>query len=199
VAEPEGESDSNEPHPFTYTQGGAATVNLFIVGSNQLHGDHGLSNDPDRGADELLHDPQFGASAHSRRQFPVPDPGKLRGNDRIGESLHDYLPNGQIGTQTTPTSYTSAVGYTAWVARKWHITGYCIEQDKAGQIKSTVYDGNYSIELDCDNGSNSAGNSSISTRFTCRREVTSFAIPMLRGSTTPVTIQSICAARPRAI
>ena len=74
-----------------------------------------------------------------------------------------YLPNGQNGFQAGATGFTSAVGYTGKGGTQWHITGYCLEQDLAGVIKSNAYDGNYSVELDCDNGSGGAGNSSIST------------------------------------
>ncbi len=41
--------------------------------------------------------------------------------------------------------------------------GYCLETDLVGQILSSVPEGVRSAELDCDNGSQSAGNSSIST------------------------------------
>jgi len=77
-----------------------------------------------------------------------------------------YLPNGQQGSQSSPTGYNSAIGYTGSGGTQWHIMGYCIEQDIAGQIKSTAYNGNYTVELDCDNGNHSAGNSSISTLVT---------------------------------
>jgi len=75
----------------------------------------------------------------------------------------NYLPNGNNGTQSSPTGYSSAVGYTGAGGTQWHISGYGLEQDKAGTNTSTVFDGGYSVELDADNGSHSAGNSAIST------------------------------------
>ena len=74
-----------------------------------------------------------------------------------------YKPNGSMGTQTTATGYNSAAGYTGSNGTQWHIEGYCLEQDGKGVIKSAVFDGSYSVELDCDNGSGTKGNSSIST------------------------------------
>jgi Flp pilus assembly protein TadG len=86
----------------------------------------------------------------------------------VPAGLTYYLANGtaksSISTPITPTSYTSAIGYTGANGTQWHIVGYCLEQDRAGQIRSDIFDGNYSVELDCENGSDSAGNSSITTQ-----------------------------------
>ena len=81
-----------------------------------------------------------------------------------------FAPNGKAGVNavaasSTPTNTpTSNYGYTGTSGTQWSIMGYCLEVDHSGVIKQTVADGNYSAELDCDNGNGTAGNSSISTR-----------------------------------
>jgi Flp pilus assembly protein TadG len=149
--------------PFTYTQGGTATVNLASSVPTTFMEIAGFTAIPIAVQMSCYKNP---GSILQR----TPDPSsqvliKESFEATTGTVNHytTYLPNGQVGTQTTATGYTSAVGYTGAGGTQWHITGYCLEQDKAGQIKSTVYDGNYSVELDCDNGSHSAGNSAIST------------------------------------
>lgn len=54
--------------------------------------------------------------------------------------------------------------YTGANNSVWYGTGYCLETDQVGTISSTVPEGRQSAELDCDNGSGSAGNSAISTK-----------------------------------
>lgn len=73
---------------------------------------------------------------------------------------------GTAGTSPTPsTSFPSSGGYTGKTGQVWYIMGYCVEIDHVGVIKGTVPEGNFSAELDCDNGGGSAGNSSISTNI----------------------------------
>jgi Flp pilus assembly protein TadG len=54
-------------------------------------------------------------------------------------------------------------GYQGTTA-KWYITGYCLETDGVGLVSSKVPEGQTAAELDCDNGSGTAGNSAISTQ-----------------------------------
>ncbi len=77
-----------------------------------------------------------------------------------------YSDTGQAGqTVATPNSTpSSTIGYTGSNGTQWVIMGYCLEVDSAGIILSNVPQGTHSAELDCDNGSGSAGNSSISTK-----------------------------------
>ena len=73
---------------------------------------------------------------------------------------------GTTGTSATPsTSFPASGGYTGQTGQVWYIMGYCVEIDHSGIIKGQVPEGNFSAELDCDNGSGSAGNSSISTKI----------------------------------
>ena len=74
-------------------------------------------------------------------------------------------PNGANGTSSTPSSaLTATPGYTGSAGAQFYITGYCLETDYVGVINSTVPEGTHSAELDCDNGSGSAGNSAISSK-----------------------------------
>jgi len=73
------------------------------------------------------------------------------------------------GTKNQPPSvpgqtFPSTTGYVGTTNTQWSIMGYCIEIDAAGKVRTTVADGTHSAELDCDNGSYSAGNSSISNK-----------------------------------
>jgi len=150
--------------PFTYSQGGTATVNLASSVPTTFMDIAGFTAIPIAVQMNCYTTPSsiLQRVPDSSSQFMIQEsfeavPGAPNNH------YQTYLPNGSNGTQINPTGYTSAVGYTGAGGTQWHITGYCLEQDKSGQIKSTVYDGNYSVELDCDNGSDSAGNSSIST------------------------------------
>ncbi len=148
--------------PFSYTQGGAANVNLSATVPTMFMQIVGFTQIPISVQNHCYDKP----SSIVQR---VPD---TAGQYVIQESFEAggtlgtykfYLPNGTNGTQTTSTTYSSAVGYTGANGTQWHISGYCVEQDSVGQIKGTVYDGNFSVELDCDNGSGNSGNSAIST------------------------------------
>ena len=77
-----------------------------------------------------------------------------------------YSITGQANALSTIYSNTpgTTAGYVGTTGTQWVITGYCVEVDSVGVIRSTVPDGTHSAELDCDNGHGSAGNSSISTK-----------------------------------
>ena len=73
-------------------------------------------------------------------------------------------PSGGSTTISTPTSsFPATAGYVGYNGFKWYVTGYCLEVDTVGIINPTVPEGTHAAELDCDNGSGSAGNSSISS------------------------------------
>ena len=73
--------------------------------------------------------------------------------------------NGTLGTPATPSSaFPSTAGFTGLFGAAWYIEGYCLEIDQTGKTKSTTPNGSHSAELDCENGSHSGGNSSISTK-----------------------------------
>ena len=148
--------------PFSYVQGSAAAVSLAASVPTTFMAIAGFTQMPISVTMQCYVTP-------AKVQQRIPDPTSqyvLNESFEAGGTpggYNFYQPNGSAGTQPTPTSYTSATGYTGAGGTQWHIVGYCVEQDSAGVIKSSVANGNYSIELDCDNGSGNAGNSSIST------------------------------------
>ncbi len=84
-----------------------------------------------------------------------------------------YEPNGTAvpysqGLITIPkvTTFNAANVYKGSSGATWVVMGYCVETDLArvGGNNTTTPQGSYSAELDCDNGSGSAGNSSISNK-----------------------------------
>jgi Flp pilus assembly protein TadG len=88
----------------------------------------------------------------------------------VSTHLTWYLPDGTTktfgsgGTIPKVTSFNANNIYTGSNGSKWVIMGYCVETDGVGQISSTAPDGSYTAELNCDNGSGTAGDSSISTK-----------------------------------
>jgi Flp pilus assembly protein TadG len=84
-----------------------------------------------------------------------------------------YEGNGTVqpysqGVVTIPkiTSFNTANTYTGSNGATWVIMGYCVETDlaRAGGSDTTAPQGSYTAELDCDNGSGTAGDSSISNK-----------------------------------
>jgi len=81
-----------------------------------------------------------------------------------------YLPDGTTKTSGSGgsipkvNSFNANNIYTGSGGTKWVIMGYCVETDGVGQINSTAPDGSYTAELNCDNGSGTAGDSSISAK-----------------------------------
>jgi Flp pilus assembly protein TadG len=148
--------------PFSYTQGGAANVSLSASVPTTFMQIAGFTAIPIAAQSHCYDTPASVVQrvADSNSQMLVQESFEAGGQP--GQWIF-YKPNGSIGTQATPTGYTSAVGYTGVQGTQWHITGYCLEQDAAGIIASTKFDGNYAVELDCDNGSGTKGNSAIST------------------------------------
>jgi Flp pilus assembly protein TadG len=152
--------------PFTYTQGGAANVTLAASVPTTFMQIAGFTTIPlqvqvhcyDTPSSVVQRVPDSNSDVLIKESFEnAPNP--------MPYGWTTYLPNGSSGTQSNPTGYNNAIGYAGAGGTQWHVEGYCLEQDHAGVVKSTVYDGNYAVELDCDNGngSNDKGNSSIST------------------------------------
>ncbi|WP_036292309.1 TadE/TadG family type IV pilus assembly protein [Methylosinus sp. PW1] len=67
-------------------------------------------------------------------------------------------------TVSTPTNVSSStVGYTGSTGVKWVILGHCLEVDSKVYSNAVPAGAFNTAELDCDNGSGTGGNSSIST------------------------------------
>ena len=103
-------------------------------------------------------------------QTPPPPSGPYVLQEGFETPCNSYCltkPNGSNGTTSGPQStFPSTPGYLGSGGAQWFITGYCLETDIVGQISTTTPEGTHSAELDCDNGSGSAGNSSLSTKVT---------------------------------
>ncbi len=150
--------------PFAYTQNGSASVNLASTVPTVFAGIVGINTIPIAATAQC-----YGTQSTIPQTVPNGNSVYL-----VAESFENtsvcptgfcfVKPNGTIGTISVPTTTASSTpSYTGSTNAVWYVTGYCVEIDGVGVIKSTVPDGNFSAELDCDNGSNSAGNSSIST------------------------------------
>jgi hypothetical protein len=85
-------------------------------------------------------------------------------------SIAWYEPNGTVlgyeqGTAIPKvTTFNANNVYTGSNGVNWVVMGYCVETDRTGVINSTSPQGNYTAELNCDNGYGTAGDSSISTK-----------------------------------
>jgi hypothetical protein len=89
----------------------------------------------------------------------------------VSSNMDWYLPSGVVyaysnGVVTIPkvTTFNTSNTYTGSSGVKWVIMGYCVETDHTGRNNATSPQGNYTAELNCDNGSGTAGDSSISTK-----------------------------------
>ncbi|MGA2290145.1 TadE/TadG family type IV pilus assembly protein [Bradyrhizobium sp.] len=153
--------------PFTYTQGGAANVSLSASVPTTFMQIAGFTAVPIQAQAHCYDTP-------SSVQQRVPDSNSQDviqesfETNTTGKAVTYYSPTGSaVGWPgpviSAPTGYNAAVGYTGAGGTQWHVEGYCLEQDIVGKNEATVFDGNYSVELDCDNGSGTKGNSSIST------------------------------------
>jgi len=70
------------------------------------------------------------------------------------------------GSIPVNNSFPATAGYTGANGSQWYIMGYCLELDAANSVNvTTPGGGGFSAELDCDNGNNTGGNSSISTEI----------------------------------
>jgi hypothetical protein len=83
-----------------------------------------------------------------------------------GTCYSTFQPNGAQNdpSPTTYSTFSNTVGYVGTTGAEWSIMGYCLEVDTVGEIKNSVPNGTHSAELDCDNATHSAGNSSISNK-----------------------------------
>ena len=152
--------------PFTSTQNGPANVNLSANVPTTFMQIAGVTQMP------------ISASVHCYDTLSSVPPIVPNGNSTtiVQEGFENsgctgtcwiyYPPTGTPGT-TRSTSLSippTTVGYTGKSGVGWIIMGFCLEVDAAGLIESSDPEGTHSAELDCDNGSGSAGNSSISTQ-----------------------------------
>jgi hypothetical protein len=149
--------------PFTYTTNGAGQVTLTATVPTVFMQMAHVNTIPVTATANCFNTPSQVASSTS--------PYLVQESFETHVSTHYtwYLPNGTTQTgygNTIPkiTTFNASNIYTGSSGTKWVIMGYCVETDGVGQISSTAPDGSYTAELNCDNGSGTAGDSSISTK-----------------------------------
>ena len=152
--------------PFTYAIGGNSSVNMQSSVPTIFMGLAGVKTMPVSTTVACAN----GSPQANDTQPSIVVSESFENSACDGSCWSTFAPNGAgglhaAGISSTPTNTPSSnYGYTGASGVQWSIMGYCLEVDHAGVTKSTAADGNYSAELDCDNGSGTAGNSSISTR-----------------------------------
>ena len=153
---------------FTYVANGAANVNLASTVPTIFAGVLHISTIPISATAHCFDTP---SSVPQR----VPDNNSnllaqegFEATTNCNRSICDNKPNGTTqgnrgGTITVTTTQTASPGYLGSTGTNWYILGYCLETDIAGQTVGNVPEGARLAELDCDNGTNASGNSSITT------------------------------------
>jgi len=155
--------------PFTYTQGGAGNVTLTATVATSIIQIIGIKTLP------VGVSAQCFAVLASTPQQPVADAtATMLINEGFENAGHDpitwYLPTGTyagydgLGSISATSTALTHPGYVGSNGNEWIIMGYCLEVDYVGKTQTTVPQGTHGAELDCDNGSQTAGNSSISTK-----------------------------------
>ncbi len=76
-----------------------------------------------------------------------------------GACWSSFQPSGARNSfiSTPVSTFPSNVGYVGTTGTEWTIMGYCLEIDASGVIRTSSADGTHAAELDCDNGSGTAG------------------------------------------
>lgn len=156
--------------PFSYAMAGTGTVAVSATIPTSLMYLIGITTMPVSAAVQCFSSPASGSQ-------PVPDSSTtlvMEGFENVANSttLSWYTPGGKIegysasnpNLNPVVNSPPATVGYVGLNGTEWLIMGYCLEIDKVGRNVATVPEGTHEAELDCDNGSGAAGNSSISTR-----------------------------------
>ena len=157
--------------PFSYTMGGAGNVTLAASIPATIMHVLAISSIPVSVSIRCFTNIATVAQ-------PVPDStATLLVNEGFENSAYPssiawYLPTGNFEpygatTYAVPVTNTvpTTVGYVGSNGNVWLVMGYCLETDHVGKVAATVPQGIQSGELDCDNGSDTAGNSSISTKI----------------------------------
>jgi len=146
--------------PFTYTSGGAAQVSLSAAMPTIFMQIVHVNTIPLTATANCFSTISQVASNSS--------PYIVQEGFETGTAAVQYnLPNGTTwsgGAIAKTTVFNTTNVYKGSTGTSWVIMGYCVETDQVGVISTTVPEGSFSGELNCDNGSSTAGDSSISTK-----------------------------------
>jgi Flp pilus assembly protein TadG len=154
--------------PFTYTPNGPANVSLAATVPTVFAQIINLNTIPISATAHCYDSPSSVQQIVPNGNSNILAQEGFEATTNCSQSICYNKPNGTAegyagGTITLTTTQTASPGYQGSAGTNWYILGYCVETDTAGHAIATVPQGFREAELDCDNGSNSAGNSSIST------------------------------------
>ena len=156
--------------PFTYTTGGTSDVALSANVPTTFMTMFGINTMPVSVATHCFDSPANVQQVVANGNSAIVGQEGFENTYCSGKCGAQWLVDGSQWnwTSTVPVhnTFTSTVGYTGISGSsplKWYIMGYCLEIDTVGIAASTTPEGSHGAELDCDNGSASAGNSSMST------------------------------------
>jgi hypothetical protein len=148
--------------PFTYTPGGSSSVKLAASVPTIFMSIIGVTSLPVSATLNCNN----GQVQPTETQTPLVFNESFESAACTGTCWGAFAPSGAINTYsaTATNTFPSNTGYVGISNTQWTVMGYCLEVDSVGLIVSSVPDGTHSAELDCDNGSGSKGNSSISNK-----------------------------------
>ncbi len=158
----------NNSNPFSFTAGGAGTISLSASIPTTMIKMIGFSSLAVGVTQQCFSTigsvPQ--PTPDSSTTTPISEGFENSANAHVAWYKPDGTSTGyQQGTPIPVTNTaTNTAGYVGTTGIQWIIMGYCLEVDTTGQTVNTDAQGSHGAELDCDNGSGSAGNSSISTK-----------------------------------
>ncbi len=158
----------NNSTPFSFTAGGAGTISLSASIPTTMIKMIGFSS-------LAVGVTQQCFSTMGNVPQPTPDASNTTPitegfENSANPHMAWYKPNGtELGYETgtavpVTNTATNTAGYVGTTGVEWIIMGYCLEIDTSGETVNQDAQGTHGAELDCDNGSGTAGNSSISTK-----------------------------------
>jgi hypothetical protein len=154
--------------PFSYTVGGAGVVSVAASVPTTLMKVVGVRRIPVSVSTQCFQ--SIGATPSPPGTGPTYLIKEGFDNNHAPGTYDWYLPSGAIDSPpsgdaiSAQSTFPSSPGYIGTTGTKWYIMGYCLEVDSVNNVAPSVPQGSYSAELDCDNGRDSSGNSSISTQ-----------------------------------
>ena len=152
--------------PFTYTAYGAGVVSLSASVPMTIMNIIGVRSLPVGANITCFTTPPGSLEATPDATASVIMTEGFENSARSGSNVVYYNSNGTpgFGIAQPAAAVANQIGYIGTTGTEWLTTGYCLEVDAVGKTQTTVPEGTHSGELDCENGSDSKGNSSISTK-----------------------------------
>lgn len=149
--------------PFTYTQNGTADISLASSVPTSFMKLVNVTQIPVTATAHCYDSPSSIQQGAPNGNSPYVVQEGFEASKCSGSCYTFYTIPGHAQSSSSPP-VTSSPTYTGSNGTVWYGSGYCLEIDSAGIIRATTPEGSHSAELDCDNGTGSAGNSAISTK-----------------------------------